>query len=46
MRCGKRFSGGPRRTLWYYRTLSEFFSRALPGPLATTLAETVGKFPS
>lgn len=40
-----RFTGGREGTLWYYRSLSEFFSKSLSGPLATTLAETVAKFP-
>ena len=36
-----RFTGGRDGTLWYYRTLSEAFTRLSPGPLAAELAETV-----
>lgn len=37
-----RFTGGQAGTVWYYRTLSETFSRLLPGPLAAELAQAVG----
>lgn len=36
-----RFTGGQDGTLWYYQVLAEAFSRRLPGPLATDLAEAV-----
>ena len=36
-----RFKGGRDGTLWYYRTLSETFSRLMPGPLASELGEAV-----
>ncbi len=36
-----RFTGEQDGTLWYYRTLSETFSRRLPGALAVDLAEAV-----
>jgi methionine-R-sulfoxide reductase len=39
-----RFNGGREGTLWYYRTLSEFFRGALPGPLASELARAVAAF--
>jgi GTP pyrophosphokinase len=38
-----RFTGRQDGTLWYYATLSEVFSRRLPGPLAAELCETVGQ---
>jgi (p)ppGpp synthase/HD superfamily hydrolase len=41
-----RFTGGRDGTIWYYRTLAEFFDRALPGPLSDQLARTVARFPS
>lgn len=40
-----RFTGGREGTIWYYRALSEIFGRVLPGPLANSLARTVGAFP-
>jgi (p)ppGpp synthase/HD superfamily hydrolase len=42
----KRFTGGRDGTIWYYRTLSGIFDRALPGPLARDLARTVSLFPN
>jgi (p)ppGpp synthase/HD superfamily hydrolase len=36
-----RFTGGRHGTLWYYQTLSETFSRRLPGALSADLAEAV-----
>ena len=39
-----RFNGGREGTLWYYRTLSAFYTDALPGPLASELARTVAAF--
>ncbi len=36
-----RFKGGQDGTLWYYRTISQAFSRLLPGALAADLAEAV-----
>jgi (p)ppGpp synthase/HD superfamily hydrolase len=41
-----RFNGGREGTLWYYNTLSEVFSRRLPGPLATELSKTVREMQS
>jgi (p)ppGpp synthase/HD superfamily hydrolase len=42
----ERFTGGREGTLWYYRSLSEIFSTALPGALARQLALTVASFPA
>ena len=39
-----RFSGRKEGTIWYYRSLSELFSRRMPGPLADELARTVSMF--
>ena len=36
-----RFTGGQDGTLWYYRALSEVFTRRLPGPLAAELHDLV-----
>ena len=36
-----RFKGGRDGTLWYYRTLSEVFTRLMPRALAAELAEAV-----
>ena len=41
-----RFTGGRQGTIWYYRSLSEIFSKALPGALATELSRTVSQFPA
>jgi (p)ppGpp synthase/HD superfamily hydrolase len=41
-----RFTGGRDGTIWYYRSLSAFFSGALPGPLADGLARAVAAFPA
>src|SRR5690606_38866401 len=40
-----RFTGARQGTIWYYRTLSEIFTKALPGPLSDELAKTVSQFP-
>jgi (p)ppGpp synthase/HD superfamily hydrolase len=40
-----RFTGGRAGTIWYYRTLSSIFDRALPGPLARDLSRAVAFFP-
>jgi (p)ppGpp synthase/HD superfamily hydrolase len=42
----QRFTGGRDGTIWYYRTLSETFDRALPGPLARDLSRAVSFFPN
>lgn len=39
-----RFTGGKPGTVWYYQTLTEFFSKNYPGPLAAELARTVAVF--
>ena len=36
-----RFRGGRDGTLWYYGTLSDAFTRLMPGPLAAELARAV-----
>ena len=36
-----RFKIGRDGTLWYFRALSEVFTRLMPGPLAAELAEAV-----
>jgi (p)ppGpp synthase/HD superfamily hydrolase len=36
-----RFTGGKAGTIWYYAALADVFGRALPGRLATELAEIV-----
>ena len=41
----ERFTGGRDGTIWYYRTLSGIFDRALPGPLARDLSRAVSFFP-
>jgi (p)ppGpp synthase/HD superfamily hydrolase len=41
-----RFTGGRQGTLWYYRSLSDIFSKALPCGLASELSRTVSQFPS
>jgi (p)ppGpp synthase/HD superfamily hydrolase len=41
-----RFTGGRQGTIWYYRTLSEIFVRALPCPLTDELSRTVSQFPN
>ena len=40
-----RFTGGREGTIWYYRSLSAIFDRALPGPLAADLSRAVAQFP-
>lgn len=40
-----RFTGGRQGTIWYYRTLSTIFARALPCPLTDELSLTVSQFP-
>lgn len=39
----RRFNVGREETLWYYRELSTFFTRALPGCLARELARIVSR---
>lgn len=39
-----RFTAGREGTLWYYRGLSEAFTKALPCPLSDELARTVAAF--
>lgn len=41
----QRFTGGREGTIWYYRTLSAIFDRALPCPLARDLSRLVSSFP-
>jgi len=41
-----RFTGGRQGTLWYYRSLSDLFSKALPCGLASELSLTVSQFPA
>jgi len=38
------FSGGKEGVRWYYQSLSEFFSKYYPSPLASELARTVAQF--
>jgi (p)ppGpp synthase/HD superfamily hydrolase len=38
-----RFRGGKKGTLWYYRSLVQFFNQAGPRLLAEELAKTVGE---
>jgi (p)ppGpp synthase/HD superfamily hydrolase len=40
-----RFTGGRQGTIWYYRTLSTIFARALPCALSDELSRTVAQFP-
>lgn len=40
----ERFSGGKDGTLWYYRSLVEFFTKAVPGPLSNELSYNVKVF--
>ena len=40
-----RFTGGREGTIWYYRTLSKIFERALPCELTNELSRTVSHFP-
>jgi (p)ppGpp synthase/HD superfamily hydrolase len=37
----RKFGGTVEQQLWYYRSLSELFSRRLPGPLSDELARLV-----
>jgi (p)ppGpp synthase/HD superfamily hydrolase len=39
-----RFKGGREGTIWYYRSVSEVFDRAMPGALAEQLSRTVRQF--
>jgi (p)ppGpp synthase/HD superfamily hydrolase len=41
----RRFTGGREGTIWYYRTLSTFFDRALPCALTDELSRAVSQFP-
>ena len=40
-----RFNGGRDGTIWYYRSLSAVFDKAMPGALAERLSRTVLQFP-
>jgi (p)ppGpp synthase/HD superfamily hydrolase len=40
-----RFTGSREGTIWYYKTLSEIFTRVLPCALANELSRTVSQFP-
>ena len=42
-RTWRKFGSTPERQLWYYTTLSQLFSRRLPGPLSQELARLVGE---
>lgn len=39
-----RFTGGADGTRWYYESLSDFFSKKMPGKLASRLAKAVSGF--
>jgi (p)ppGpp synthase/HD superfamily hydrolase len=39
-----RFTGGREGTIWYYRSCSEVFDKAMPGALADRLSQTVRQF--
>lgn len=39
-----RFKGGREGTLWYYRSLADFFAEAMPGPLSRELSYNVRVF--
>jgi len=39
-----RFTGKKEGTRWYYQSLTEFFSKSYPGPLASELSRTVTFF--
>jgi (p)ppGpp synthase/HD superfamily hydrolase len=39
-----RFTGGRQGTIWYYRSLSDIFARALPCALSDELRQTVSQF--
>jgi hypothetical protein len=39
----RKFGSTVEQQLWYYQTLSELFSRRLPGPLSDELARLVGE---
>ena len=41
-----RFTGGADGTRWYYQTLAEFFSRAMPGGLSDRLSRATSEFSS
>jgi (p)ppGpp synthase/HD superfamily hydrolase len=43
-RVWDRFSGKKEGTRWYYQSLSEFFSKNYPSPLAAELARVVSGF--
>jgi len=42
-RTWRKFGSSPEQQLWYYTTLSELFSRRLPGPLSDELARLVAE---
>jgi (p)ppGpp synthase/HD superfamily hydrolase len=39
----ERFNGGKEGTLWYYRSLSEFFTKNSDSPMALELEQTVAQ---
>ena len=39
----RKFGSTVEQQLWYYQTLSELFSRRLPGPLSDELARLVAE---
>ena len=39
----RKFGSTVEQQLWYYQTLSELFSRRLPGPLSDELARVVAE---
>jgi (p)ppGpp synthase/HD superfamily hydrolase len=39
-----RFKGGREGTIWYYRSVSKVFDKAMPGALAEQLSRTVRQF--
>jgi len=41
-----RFTGSRLGTIWYYRSLSEVFAKALPCALSRELCQTVSQFPT
>jgi (p)ppGpp synthase/HD superfamily hydrolase len=40
-----RFTGGRQGTIWYYRSISEIFAKAMPCALSNALSQTVSEFP-
>jgi hypothetical protein len=39
-----RFTGGADGTRWYYKTLADFFAKAMPGSLSDRLSRAVKDF--